>query len=207
MAASSVTGRGSGSAELPIRGLGDLKKVLSQNKKKAFVDTAFLTNDKLSSIIELNPSNGDALVWDESQNKWISNGNVLTNANINSPENGQTLVYNLSTGHFENQNASNIASILKTKTITTTESPYTLGSSSEAVLLCNAINGIISINLPTASDYSDQFFHIKKIDATSNKITISGANSETIDGSGSIEITAQNYSIKIISDSENWYIL
>lgn len=87
--------------------------------------------------------------------------------------------------------------------VTYTDSPYNLIASN--FVLANASNGNIVINLPTASTYQNRFVAIKKIDSSSHTVTIVGYDSQTIDGSSSLEIDFQNTVESLFSDGSNWY--
>ena len=60
------------------------------------------------------------------------------------------------------------------------DSPFT--AAVDNTILCNAISGIIVINLPAASSNTNKVYNIKKTDSSGNAITIDGNASETIDG-------------------------
>jgi hypothetical protein len=71
--------------------------------------------------------------------------------------------------------------------------------------LCDCTSNAITINLPAAS--AGQQFVIKKIDSSSNAVTIDGFGSETIDGGLTAVINTQYESVTIISDGSNWFIV
>ena len=72
--------------------------------------------------------------------------------------------------------------------------------------LCDCTSNAITINLPAASQ-AGRRYEIKKIDATSNAVTIDGNGSETIDGATTITITSQYESVTIVSDGQDWFIV
>ena len=75
------------------------------------------------------------------------------------------------------------------------------------VALCDCTSNNITINLPAASTASGLQYHIKKIDASANTLTIDGNGSETIDGSLTKVISTQYNSITVVSDGSNWFII
>ena len=71
--------------------------------------------------------------------------------------------------------------------------------------------GNVTVNLPTAASAFDnglgRIYHIKKIDADADTVTVDGNGSETIDGGTTAVLTIQFESITIQSDGSNWHIL
>ena len=86
------------------------------------------------------------------------------------------------------------------------DSPYTTTPTDDTIL-CDATSGSITINLLTAVGISGKKYNIKKIDSTSNSVTIDPDGAETIDGETSITITGENDNYTIQSDGTNWRII
>lgn len=75
-------------------------------------------------------------------------------------------------------------------------------------ILCDASGGSFTITLPAAASAGDRFpLKIKKIDSSSNTVTIDGNSSETIDGALSVILNSKNQSIEIDCDNTNWQII
>ena len=70
----------------------------------------------------------------------------------------------------------------------------------------DASSGSVTVTLPSASGIKGRVYHIKKVDSSSNNVTVDGNSAETIDGSETRIITNQYDSISIISDGSNWLI-
>ena len=70
--------------------------------------------------------------------------------------------------------------ILPTTVIITNPTYYETSSKYEKVILCNATLNPIIVNIPTAVDNNATLF-IKKIDSSSNTVTITPTGAETID--------------------------
>jgi hypothetical protein len=84
----------------------------------------------------------------------------------------------------------------------------TAGNDDATVYLCDCTAGNITFSLPSAADYGVGVpLNIKKTDATANTVTIDADGSETIDGSGTLVISAQWDNVVLQSDGQNWYIL
>jgi hypothetical protein len=73
-------------------------------------------------------------------------------------------------------------------------------------ILCNAVGGAITINLPTAVGITGRIYKFKKTDSSANVVTIDGNAAETIDGSATLVISTQYTSFEIQSDNANWWI-
>jgi hypothetical protein len=87
--------------------------------------------------------------------------------------------------------------------VSTVSTNTTLGD--QTFILVDASAGAITITLPTAVGIGDRYYHIKKIDSSSNKITISATGGQTIDGSTSYQLKIGNESVSIVSDNANWW--
>ena len=90
--------------------------------------------------------------------------------------------------------------------VTTKTSNYTL-TTTDYFVLVNATSGAVTITLPTAAGISGREFVIKKIDSSSNVVTVDGGGAETIDGTTTFDLEYQDESINIISNNTNWYII
>lgn len=89
---------------------------------------------------------------------------------------------------------------------TTKTDDYTAGD--EMVILVDASSIAVDITLPEASTNSSKIYYIKKIDNTSNSVTIKGDSlEETIDGEVEIVLNLQYQYVMIICDSLDWFIL
>jgi len=88
------------------------------------------------------------------------------------------------------------------------DSPYTVGSSGEYILLANPAAGNILANLPAAATSSGVVYYIKNNDATAtgNTVTVDGNSGETIDGNLTIVLNDLD-SITIVCDGSNWFII
>ncbi|MCK5610145.1 hypothetical protein KAR91_50190 [Candidatus Pacearchaeota archaeon] len=78
----------------------------------------------------------------------------------------------------------------------------------DTVLLADASAGSFTVFLPTASGVNfGKTYHVKKIDATGNTITVQPSGSSTIDDATDQIMVSQYNSIMIISDGNDWFIL
>src|SRR3990167_77648 len=85
---------------------------------------------------------------------------------------------------------------------------YTVTSSDDKVLLlCNASGGAFSVLLPAATGLTAGFsVTIKKIDSSSNAVTIDPSTSETVEDVSTWAIDTQYESVTITTDSVEWFI-
>lgn len=96
--------------------------------------------------------------------------------------------------------------IINTVVIQTSATLNETNTAGQKIILCDCTSNSITINLPTAVDSTAQFI-IKKIDSTTNTVTIEPYSSETIDGSLNAVIYVQNVCISIVSNDANWFII
>ena len=89
------------------------------------------------------------------------------------------------------------------ETITTND---TLDESNE-VVLCDCSSQNITINLPASSGNTGLVYTIKKIDSSTNIVTIDGNSAETIDGDTTKIINTQYDSITLVCSGTEWSII
>jgi hypothetical protein len=97
------------------------------------------------------------------------------------------------------------ADFLDVVAITDTDSPYTVGEH-DVVILANATNGAITVNLPAAADQLGRHLYIKKVDTSANAVTVDADSTELIDGA-TTAVLASRDAIEIVSDGTGWGIL
>ena len=86
----------------------------------------------------------------------------------------------------------------------TTASYSSAGTAIEGFNFTDATSGAFSLALPTAVGNAGEIIEIKKVDASVNAVTVTSA--QTIDGSASYMLVAQNQALAVISDGSNWKI-
>lgn len=91
-------------------------------------------------------------------------------------------------------------------TITNSDSPYTLPTTTKT-LFCDATEGSITVNLPTAVGNNGKIYEIIKTDASANGITVAADGSETINGLATQGLTAQYDKLQIVSNGTEWFKL
>jgi hypothetical protein len=87
-------------------------------------------------------------------------------------------------------------SVTTTASVTAADRQIVLGDASAAAL---------TVTLPAVSDA--QLVTVKKIDSSSNAVTIATPGSETIDGQGSVDLVTQFSARELTSDGSNYFII
>jgi hypothetical protein len=77
-------------------------------------------------------------------------------------------------------------------------------ASTDGYVRVDATSGPITVTLPTAVGRDGRPYIIKKIDSSTNAVTVAAAAGETIDGSTTYSLAYQNMSIQIISNASTW---
>jgi len=101
-----------------------------------------------------------------------------------------------------------LSSFSRVITSTTSTTNYQATISNDVILMDLTL-GDLSVTLPVASTCEGKIIQIKKIDATTNDITVQ-TSGETIDGAATATLTGSGGSrpgAAFISDGANWYIL
>ena len=74
-------------------------------------------------------------------------------------------------------------------------------------VLANANGGAITITLPAVSTpFIGARIEVKKIDSSTNAVTIATADSATIDGASTITLSTQYEAYTMVSDGSNWFV-
>jgi len=74
------------------------------------------------------------------------------------------------------------------------------------IVLVNASGGARTITLPNATTCAGRQYIIKKVDSSTNAVTITPQTGQTIDGQASISITTQYDYRGVVSNGANWYL-
>jgi len=81
---------------------------------------------------------------------------------------------------------------------------YTMTWADETIL-ADASGGAITVTLPDPASYPNYEIMIKKIDSSTNAVTVTPHGTETIDGASSLTLSSQNDAKRLRSDGSNWY--
>jgi len=87
-------------------------------------------------------------------------------------------------------------------TVTKVTANYT--ASDGEIVLVDASGGAVTVTLPTPSNGAR--VRVKKIDASTNTVTVSPSGTETIDGASSHTISQKNEAYEYVSDGTDWLI-
>lgn len=124
--------------------------------------------------------------------------NILTRAEKGSILTTEELDQNL----IDLQDSTNIARVE-----TVTETSVAIIAGSKRVILADATANDMVITLPAAATSLDEIYYIKKVDNTTNTITIDGDSGDTIDNSLTQIIRDQYEGLTMISDGAEWMVI
>lgn len=92
------------------------------------------------------------------------------------------------------------------RSIVTETTNYT-ATTSDYTILVDATAGAVTITLPAASGLTGQVINIKKIDSSSNAVTISRAGTDTIDGGTTLSIATQYQAYTVQTNGSAWWVI
>lgn len=108
-------------------------------------------------------------------------------------------------GSFTKVDTTGGSSTLTVTSIDNTDSPFSLATSTD-VLLVDASSGAIIVNFPTSSaSGSGKTYFVKKTDSSVNAITLNRAGSDTLEGETSQVISQEGTSIEFLADGSTAY--
>ncbi len=96
--------------------------------------------------------------------------------------------------------------LTKFRTSVNADSPVTV-LATDTVLLCNAVGGVVTYNLPAVATAPNKTYVMKKIDAMANACTLDGNASEMIDAGTTLATSTQWESFVIANNGTAWYVL
>ena len=97
---------------------------------------------------------------------------------------------------------------LATKEIVSTTTAVTVAYpvvDTDEIVLADATAGAFPVTLPAANATPGRRITVKKIDASINAVTVESAGG-TIDGAASVALTAQNWTVEVVSGGTNWWV-
>lgn len=75
------------------------------------------------------------------------------------------------------------------------------------LVIVDASSGNIIITLPASASHANRIYTIKKIDSSSNKVTIDANGTEKIDGEQTVVLNLQYSYVTIVCDGDEWFII
>jgi len=135
----------------------------------------------------------------------FTSGTVLGTPEAGAMEfNSDALYFTITTGPTRKTIAFTESNIVFSTTSKTGD--YTI-TTADTVILADAVGAPFAITLPLASSASGYRFFVKKIDSTTNAVTLTRSGSDTIDGSTTAAISVQYTSLSVLSNGTNWFIV
>jgi hypothetical protein len=159
-----------------------------------------LMTDSATDGLEINNGSMQFFVSNDAKMQVLGNG--VNTVNLN-PKSTNTYSLGSSANRWQTAVTNGLAVGVQTVNIPTA----TALNAGRGVTLCDCTTTPITVPMPAAATLTGQMLWIKKIDSTSNAVTIDGNGSETIDGAASITLTSQYQSITLVSDGTNWFIV
>lgn len=115
-----------------------------------------------------------------------------------------TLVSNLNADMLDGIHASGF--MVAPVVVKTTAATYNATATSNTqIILCDTTSNTVTVTLPTAVG-NTAVYHIKKLIAA-NTMVIDPFNTETIDGSATVTVSAQYETLTLVSDNTNWSVI
>jgi hypothetical protein len=132
----------------------------------------------------------------------VKNGSsTLVAGDIGAAGSVHLLQYDLTNTRWQLLNPASTVETVSNKT-----AAYT-ALTSDSVLTCDATSAAFTVTLYTAVGNSGKKLTIKKIDASTNAVTIDANSTETIDGALTLRLSTQYESVTIQSNGTNWIVL
>lgn len=89
--------------------------------------------------------------------------------------------------------------------VTTKTANYTI-LGTDTVILADATTASFTLTLPTAVGRTGKYYVIKKIDSSTNTVTIDADSTQTLDDGLTAVLTDQYEAVIVFSDGSNWFI-
>jgi hypothetical protein len=80
-------------------------------------------------------------------------------------------------------------------------------TTSESFITANAVSASFTLTLPSAVGISGKQLTFKKLDSSSNAVTLVTTASQTIDGSLNYALSGINQAVTVVSDGSNWQVI
>jgi hypothetical protein len=203
----SVAGAGAPDATTSAKGIvqlaGDLGGTGTSAAAPVISDGA-ITNSKIANgAISANKLAAGSITSNEIADGTITNTDISGSAAI---AKSKLAPLNITDSDVSSISASKITGLVTNMhTVVTKIGTYTITTNDE-VVLANAASGGFTVTLPTASGNTNQYT-IKKIDSSTNIVTLATTSSQTIDGGSTAQIKVQYASISVVSDGSNWFVI
>lgn len=91
--------------------------------------------------------------------------------------------------------------------VSTSATSYSVSAATSTVIKASAASNNVAVTLFTAVGNSGAQVVVKRMDATTNTMTIGTTSSQTIDGNSTIQLFQQYDSVTLVSDGSNWVII
>ena len=95
-----------------------------------------------------------------------------------------------------------------TQTVTNVDGPATIDIKEEQVVIANSTAGVVRLNLPLSGDQDGRTLVVKRI-STGALVQIFAGTGDVVEGQGSIQLTAQNRFVRLVSNAKlkAWHVI
>lgn len=96
------------------------------------------------------------------------------------------------------------------------ETIFTSIGINNCIVICDVVNGSISVSLPPATESLGRIYMLKRLDSSSttysansdNQLTLEPINGETIDNKTDLTLDSNDFEqVSLVSDGQNWFVL
>ena len=127
---------------------------------------------------------------------------------------GSSILYGNGSGGFSNVtvgtglsfSTGTLSATPANPSVTTKTTTYSIATT-DGSIFCNATSAGFTVTLPTAVGVGGKIYIIKKIDSSTNVITIATTSSQTIDSLTTQTLSLYNAWLQVQSDGSNWQII
>ncbi|HSX05664.1 MAG TPA: hypothetical protein VLF69_04305 [Candidatus Saccharimonadales bacterium] len=183
-------------------------------------DVSSISNTKISGLggaatLNVGTTNGTVAAGDDSRitgavqkSTFTTKGDILVTTGASTPARlgvgSDTQVLTADSSQTSGVKWAAVSAV-NSHSIVTKSTAYSATTSDE-VILVNAASAGVTITLPTAVGNTN-LYRIKKIDSSTNFVTIATSSAQTIDGGATAVVKVQYVSVSLVSDGSNWSII
>jgi hypothetical protein len=162
-------------------------------------------------VFESRSTNAPLAVWINGSRRLgiygasTSGMSVGSYAGIVPPSNGMIIPGSVGIGTPTPNSKLHVAGAISTA-IAHKTAAYTL-TDTDSIVTCDASAGAFTILLPSAVGIAGRMYTIKKVDSSSNAVTVAPPSGQTIDGAARYVLSARWKYVTVVSNGSNWLII
>lgn len=160
------------------------------NSNTTELDGLLLIRDTDASKSNYEPYTDALFYATDTETMWIGDGSTWTE-----------LPWWSATPNFDSAQVN--GNSVKTDVATTTTQTGAYTASTDETVLADASGAAFTVTLPPPDNST--FVTVKKVDSSSNAVTVATPNTETIDGASSVSLSSQYDMVTVTSDGTNYF--